>query len=69
MVEAGAFKAVKVSTSGWWNHSSNNGSGSVVVTPWYASEAKAIVHYHRRNCFKNGTKSNDVVYLVKFSVK
>jgi hypothetical protein len=68
-VEAGTFKAVKISGSGWWNNSSNNASGSVVVNLWYAPEAKAIVRYQRNNYFKNGTRSNDVIDLVRYSIK
>ena len=68
-VEAGVFKVVKISGSGWWNNSSNNRSGSVVVTLWYAPEAKASVRYQRNNYFKNGTQSSDVVDLVKYRIK
>jgi hypothetical protein len=67
-VEAGTFAAVKVSGTGSWNNTSNNVSGGVTVAIWYAPKAKAIVRYQRMNTFRNGTSSNDVVDLVKFSL-
>lgn len=68
-VEAGTFTAVRIAGIGSWTNVSNNMSGGVTMTLWYAPKAKAVVRFQRMNTFRNGTSSNDMVDLVKFSLK
>jgi hypothetical protein len=67
-VEAGTFKAIKVSANGNYSNTSSGRSGGVVLNLWYAPEAKAIVKRERMNNSRGGS-TTDVVELVKYDLK
>lgn len=69
-VEAGTFKAYKITAKGFWNRRDQefNGSGSAIQTIWYAPEIKRWVRWETQSRTNQNRLFDDtVVELVKFT--
>jgi hypothetical protein len=68
-VEAGTFKAIKVTSSGNWYTYRTNNSGGFETVMWYAPEAKAVVRQRRTTYYRGGPAETIVSDLVKYQLK